>query len=67
MAISLEQYVAEATNAFKPARNAVQAQIDAIGGQLQTANEAINRNYAQQQSQLNILQVCQKIPLYSVF
>ena len=53
MAISLEQYVAEATNAFKPARNAVQAQIDAIGGQLQTANEAINRNYAQQQSQLN--------------
>lgn len=53
MAITLEQYVAEATNAFKPARNAVQTQLDAIPGQLQTANEAINRNYAQQQSQLN--------------
>lgn len=53
MAISLEQYVAEATNAFKPAQTAVQAQLDAIPGQLQTANETINRNYAQQQSQLN--------------
>ena len=53
MAISLEQYVAEATNAFKPAQNAVQTQLDALPGQLQTANEAINRSYARQQSQLN--------------
>lgn len=53
MAISLEQYVAEATNAYKPAKDAVQAQLDAIPGQLQAANDTIARNYAQQQSQLN--------------
>ena len=53
MAISLEQYVAEATNAYQPAKNAVQAQLDAIPGQLQAANDLISRNYAQQQSQLN--------------
>ena len=53
MAISLEQYVAEATNAYKPAKDAVQAQLDAIPGQLQAANDTISRNYAQQQSQLN--------------
>lgn len=53
MAISLEQYVAEATNAYQPAKNAVQAQLDAIPGQLKAANDLISRNYAQQQSQLN--------------
>lgn len=50
---TLEQYIAEATNAYKPAQTAVQTQLDALPGQLQTANEQINRNYAQQQSQLN--------------
>ena len=53
MAISLEQYIAEATSAYKPAKDAVQSQLDAIPGQLQSANETINRNYARQQSQLN--------------
>lgn len=53
MAISLEQYIAEATNAYKPAKDAVQSQLDAIPGQLQAANDTISRNYAQQQSQLN--------------
>lgn len=53
MAISLEQYVAEATNAYQPAKSAVQAQLDAIPGQLRAANDTISRNYAQQQSQLN--------------
>ena len=53
MAISLEQYVAEATNAYKPAKTAIQTQLDALPGQLQAANDTISRNYAQQQSQLN--------------
>lgn len=52
MATSLEQYVAEATNAYKPAQSAIQSQIDALAGQLDTANEQINRNYANQQSEL---------------
>lgn len=49
---TLEQYVAEATNAYAPAKTAVQTQLDALGGDLATAQETINRNYAQQQSQL---------------
>lgn len=53
MVQSLEQYVAEATNAYKPAKSAIQTQLDAIPGQLQAANDMISRNYAQQQSQLN--------------
>lgn len=53
MVQSLEQYVAEATNAYKPARTAVQTQLDALSGQLDTANQQINKNYAQQQSRLN--------------
>lgn len=52
MAQSLEQYIAEATNAYKPAQTAIQTQIDALGGNLSTATDTINRNYAQQQSQL---------------
>ena len=52
MVQSLEQYIAEATNAYKPASQAIQAQLDSLAGQLNTANEQINRNYAQQQTQL---------------
>ena len=53
MVQSLEQYVAEATNAYKPAQTAVQNQLNALAGQLETANQQINKNYAQQQSGLN--------------
>ena len=53
MVQSLEQYIAEATNAYKPASQAIQSQIDSLAGQLNTANEQINRNYAQQQAGLN--------------
>lgn len=52
MAKSLEQYVAEATNAYKPAQTAIQNQLNALNGNLATAEDTINRNYAQQQSQL---------------
>lgn len=52
MVQSLEQYIAEATNAYKPASQAIQAQLDSLASQLNTANEQINRNYAQQQTQL---------------
>lgn len=53
MVASLEEYVAQATNAYQPAQTAIQNQIDALSGQLQTANDQINRNYAQQQAGLN--------------
>lgn len=53
MTASLEQYVAQATQAYQPAQTAVQNQINALSGQLEAANEQINRNYAQQQSGLN--------------
>lgn len=53
MVQSLEQYVAEATNAYKPAKTAIQNQMDALNGQLETTNQQINRNYAQQQAGLN--------------
>ena len=53
MVQSLEQYVAQATQAYQPAQTAVQNQINALSGQLETANEAINKNYAQQQAGLN--------------
>lgn len=53
MAISLEQYVAEATNAYKPAQTAIQNQLDALSGQQETATQQINKNYAQQQAGLN--------------
>lgn len=52
MVQSLEQYVAEATNAYQPASQAIQNQLNSLSGQLNTANEQINRNYAQQQAQL---------------
>lgn len=53
MVQSLEQFVAEATQAYEPAKTAVQSQLDALNGQLATTNEQINRNYAQQQAGLN--------------
>lgn len=53
MVQSLEEYVAQATKAYQPTTNAIQAQIDALPGQLQTTTETINRNYAQQQAGLN--------------
>lgn len=53
MAISLEQYVAEATNAYKPAQTAIQNQLNALSGQQETATQQINKNYAQQQAGLN--------------
>lgn len=53
MVASLEEYVAQATQAYQPAHTAVQSQLDALSGQLATTNEQINRNYAQQQAGLN--------------
>ena len=53
MAQSLEEYVAQATKAYQPATNAIQTQIDSLSGKLKTTNDAINKNYAQQQATLN--------------
>ena len=53
MVKTLEEYVVEATNAYKPSTTAVQSQLDALSGQLETTNQAINKNYAQQQARLN--------------
>lgn len=52
MAQSLEQYVAEATNAYAPAKSAIQTQLGALEGNYNTGTEKINRNYEQQQAQL---------------
>lgn len=53
MVQSLEQFVAEATQAYQPSITAIQNQLDALSGRLATTNEQINRNYAQQQAGLN--------------
>ena len=53
MVQSLEEYVAQATNAYKPAQTALQNQLNSLSGQLKTANQQINKNYAQQQDTLN--------------
>lgn len=53
MVQSLEQYVAQATQAYQPTQTSIQNQIDALTGRLETANEQINRNYAEQQKKLN--------------
>ena len=55
MAQSLEQYVAEATNAYKPSATAIQTQLDNLGNRLDATTEAIERDYAQQQANLNNL------------
>jgi hypothetical protein len=53
MVQSLEEYVSQATRAYQPTTTAIQAQINALPGQLESSNEQINRNYAQQQAGLN--------------
>ena len=53
MAVSLEQYVAEATKAYEPAKTAVQTQLGALDSNYATGEQKINRNYAQQQAGLN--------------
>lgn len=50
---TLEEYVAQATNAYKPTQNALQQQIDALGGRLENTNQQINKNFARQQDTLN--------------
>lgn len=52
MAVSLEQYISEATNAYAPAKTAVQNQIGALEGNYNTGAEKINRNYERQQENL---------------
>lgn len=53
MVQTLEQYIAQATDAYKPAQTAIQKQMDSLAGQLETTNQQINKNYAQQQAGLN--------------
>ena len=53
MAQSLEQFVAEATKAYEPAKTAIQTQLGALDSNYATGEEKINRNYAQQQAGLN--------------
>ena len=52
MVQSLEEFTAQANQAYLPSQQAIQNQLGALDAQLNTANERINRNYAQQQSQL---------------
>lgn len=52
MAQSLEQYIAEATNAYAPAKTAIQNQLGALDSNYNTGEQKINRNYEQQQQQL---------------
>lgn len=49
---SLEQYIAEATNAFAPAKTAIQTQLGSLDSNYATGEEKINKNYAQQQAGL---------------
>lgn len=53
MVQSLEEYISQATNAYKPSQTAIQNQINALSGQQATAEGQINKNYAQQQATLN--------------
>jgi len=53
MAQTLDEYVAQATQAYAPSSSAIQSQLDALAGQLDTTNQQINRNYALQQAQLD--------------
>lgn len=55
MTTSLEEYVAKATSAYQPSANAIQQQIDALPGRLDTTTQAIEKDYAQQQANLNNL------------
>lgn len=49
---TLEEYVAQATNAYRPAQTAIQNQLGSLDSNYQTAQDTINRNYQQQQKQL---------------
>lgn len=49
---TLEEYMAQATNAYKPAQTAIQNQLNALDSQYNTGEQKINRLYADQQSQL---------------
>lgn len=53
MVQSLEEYVAQATNAYRPATTAIQNQLNSLSGQLEATNKQINKNYARQQDTLN--------------
>lgn len=53
MVQSLEQYVAEATKAYEPAKTAIQTQLGALDSNYATGEQKINKSYAQQQSGLN--------------
>ena len=50
---SLEQYVAEATKAYEPAKTAINTQLGALDSNYATGEQKINRNYQQQQAGLN--------------
>lgn len=53
MVQSLEQYVAQATQAYQPAVDALQSQLNSLDSRLANTNEQINRSYNQQQADLN--------------
>ena len=50
---TLEEYVAQATNAYKPAQTAIQNQLGALDSQYNTELAKLNRNYEQQEQALN--------------
>ena len=50
---SLEQFVAEATKAYEPARTAINTQLGSLDSNYATGEQKINRNYQQQQAGLN--------------
>lgn len=50
---TLEEYVAQATNAYKPAQTAIQNQLGALDSQYNTELAKLNRNYEQQEKALN--------------
>lgn len=50
---SLEQFVAEATKAYEPAKTAINTQLGALDSNYATGEQKINRNYQQQQAGLN--------------
>ena len=53
MVQSLEQYVAQSTQAYQPAYDAIQSQLNGLAGNLETTTNTINKNFAQQQAGLN--------------
>lgn len=53
MVQSLEQYTAQANQAYNPAYSAINNQLSQLDSQLNTTNENINRQYEQQRQQLD--------------